>query len=126
MASIQSGPARVADSGVVTAFMSFPLRIETPIEGYRFAVEMRFQTDSSVEDVDVSSEFVDGTLILTLVNFDTDAGRGSSRPVLIGQTEDEAVFFHFKVFRYGATDDHTVHYTFFAANKEAIGFQQTA
>lgn len=123
MASIQSGPARVADSGVVTAFMGFPLSIQTPIEGYRFGVEMRFRADASVDDVQVSSEFVDGMLILDLVNFDSEVGRGSSRPVLIGQTEREAVFFHFKVFRYGATEDRTVHYTFFAANKEEIGFQ---
>jgi hypothetical protein len=125
VASIQSGPARVADSGVVTAFMGFPLRIQTPIEGYQFGVELRFRTDASVEEVHVGSEFIDGTLILDLVNFDTDTGRGSSRPVLIGQTDTEAVFFHFKVFRYGATDDHTVHYTFYAASKEAIGFQPT-
>ncbi len=125
MASIQSGPARVADSGVVTAFMGFPLRIHTPIEGYRFGVELRFRTDASCDDVHVGSEFVDGTLILDLVNFDTDTGRGSSRPVLIGQTDTEAVFFHFKVFRYGATVDHTVHYTFFVANKDEIGFQPT-
>lgn len=123
MASIQSGPARVVDTGLVTAFMGFPLRIEAPVDGYRFGVELRFRTDASAEDVNVSSEFVDGTLILDLVNFDTGTGRGSSRPVLIGQTETDAVFFHFKVWRYGTTDDHTVHYTFYAAGKEEIGFQ---
>lgn len=123
MLHIQSGPSRVLDTGVVTAFMGFPLRFELVHEQIRFRVELRFQTDPAVEGVDVGSEYIDGSLVLTCVNFDEADGRGSSRPVLLGEAGTDAVFLHFKVFRYGQTDDHTVHYTFFGANREAIGLQ---
>ena len=123
MLHIQSGPARVIDTGTVTAFMGFPLRFEVVHSQVRIAVELVFVTDPEREGIDVASEYVGACLRLTCTNFDTPEGRGSSRPVLLGEAGKDAVFLHFKVFRYGQTDDHTVHYTFFAADRDDIGLQ---
>lgn len=123
MANIQSGPARVVDTGIATTFMGFPLQIDAKIDSYAFGVRLVFRSDPDVPDVHVDSAWDNSHLVLTCVNFDNAEGRGSSRPVLLGEADTDAVFFHFKVFRYGNTDDRTVQYTFFAANKDAIGLQ---
>jgi len=120
---IDSGPARVVETGMVTAFMGYPIRLETIVEQVRFIVELRMVTDPDREGVSVQSAYEGPVLVLTCVNFDSAEGRGSSQPVLLGPTETEAVFFHFKLFRFGRTDDHTLHYTVFAAKQDAIGFQ---
>ena len=123
MSTIQSGPAVIVDTGVVTAFMGFPIRISIEVEGTLFAVQFTFVSDPNIVGVNVASTFEDGCLFLSCANFDSAEGRGSSRPVFMGQTEDRAIFLHFKAFRYGKTVDHTVQYTFFSANKSAIGFE---
>ena len=123
MARIDSGPAHVVDTGMVTAFMGFPIQLTTVVDQVRFRVMLRMSSDPETDGVTVNSAYEDGILVLDCVNFDNADGRGSSRPVLLGPTEKNAVFFHFKLWRFGQTDDHTVHYTFFSADKEAIGFQ---
>ena len=64
-------------------------------------------------------------LSLRLVNFGGTAGRGSAQPVLLSETPRDLLFFHFRVFRYGRTDDHTVHYTFYRVAKDQVGWRDT-
>ena len=59
-------------------------------------------------------------------NCNSADGRGTAKPVLLGHTDTDLLFLHFRVFLYGKTEDYTVHYTFFAVNKEAVGWQATS
>src|SRR5688500_11959619 len=100
-----SGPARVVATGTVTTYAGFPLvvGIESPLA---LEIELRFSTDPAVPDVAVLPAEPRGSRITwDLVNFDRADGRGSAAPVLLAQTESSRIFFHFRVFRYGRTDD---------------------
>lgn len=124
--SAQSGPARVVGRGTVTTFWGHPLRLAVALDGTEVAVHLRFRSDPDLEDVSVESGWGDRGLELDLVNFDRDDGRGSAEPVLVAELGEDLVFFHFRVFRYGRTPDHTVHYTFYRVAKAAVGWQPGA
>lgn len=119
---IRSGPGRVIASGEATTFGGQPLRFDLTLDECPLAVEMAFRSDPSVSDVAVESARVEALLRFDLVNFDGPDGRGSARPVLLGEIGDALVFLHFRVFRWGRTDDRTVHYTFYRVAKPDVGW----
>lgn len=129
--TVTSGPARIITSGMLTSFAGHPVTftIEEPIE---LILEMVFETDPEHDglNVDVTRQRHGGTelgpgrelLRMRCVNFESDDGRGSSEPVLLGESGDDLVFFHFRVFRFGDTVDHTLHYTLYIAAKDDLGW----
>jgi len=123
VALISSGPARVLDTGSVTAFRGHPLTLQTTLSDVVFGVTFTFASDASVADVAVEPSTSGHDLTLRCVNFDSAEGRGSSEPVLLGECGPDLLFFHFRVFKYGRTHDRTVAYTFYAVDKETIGWQ---
>lgn len=114
--SVCSGAARIISDGFATTFLGQDLvfAIDEAEAGFRMQVVLHFTHDDQLDDVALSVEHTDGNLLLTLVNFDSDKGRGSAAPVMLCQVGDQVVFLHFKVFRFGRTDEHSVQYTFFA------------
>ncbi len=120
--AIRSGAARVVASGTVTTFGGQPLVFDLA-DGDPMRVEMHFVRDQTTEDVAVLSEEFDGGFRFRLVNFDGIDGRGSARPVLLGEDGKDLLFFHFRVMRFGITDDRTVFYTFYRTRKEDVGWQ---
>jgi len=119
--SVQSGPAAVLASGMTTVFQGQPLTLtlESP-NGLVTAIEWRFVTDPSQEGVDVQVEQLQVGLILTCINFDQADGRGTAVPVKIGDRADGVLLLHFRIFLFGRTQDHTVHYTVYAVNHDDI------
>jgi hypothetical protein len=129
--TLTSGPAHIIGSGMITSFGGHPLTltIEDPVE---LVLELVFETDPEQDGlhIDVTrprsgeGELGPGReqLRMRCINFDTDEGRGSAEPVLLGESGDDLVFFHFRVFRFGKTVDHTVHYTLYIADKETLGW----
>ena len=125
--AIHSGPARVIDNGYVTAFFGQPLRFTLPLTAEtNFFVELSFTTDPTQSDVAIQANPSAQGLSLHLSNFDDAAGRGSAVPVLLGEWSEHLWFFHFRVFRFGKTDDRTVHYTFFRVAKDAVDWTPEA
>ena len=110
---ITSGPAEVLDNGEVTTFGGHGLTLALDWQSHQVIVELTFATDSSVEGAAVSSEQRADGWTLHCVNFDGDQGRGSSVPILLAGFEKDAFYLHFRVFKWGRTDDRTVHYTFY-------------
>lgn len=119
--AIHSGPARILGSGAATAFMAHPLRFQVG-PPFELTIELRFRTDPSVPDVAVETETDALHVVLHCVNFDQADGRGSAVPVLLGEVDQLLLFLHFRVFRYGRTDDRTVHYTFYAVAKDSVNW----
>ena len=120
--TVISGPATVIASGSATCFGGCGLAMRQLVDGEPFDLELLFTSDPEVEDVAVHPESLDHGLRLHCVNFDDATGRGSAVPVALGALgEDEVVFVHFRVFRYGRTDDRTVHYTFYRAPRAVLG-----
>lgn len=111
MVTISSGPATVISHGTTTAFFGYPLLWELLLDDQPFTVSMTFATDEGA--LRVESDPSAWGIAFTLFNFDNSQGRGSSRPVLLGELGGQVYFLHFRCFRYGQTDDHTVHYTFY-------------
>ncbi len=126
MVRIRSGAAEVIGSGMVTCFGGQPLELAFEEGEVRHEVELRFVSDASVDDVAVAVEQGDGVMSLELTNFDGADGRGSAVPVLLGAVGERLYFFHFRVFRFGQTEDRTVHYTFFRALKADVGWTEVA
>ena len=120
MMAVNSGPGRVWHTGSATTFLGHPLRLDFKYDEIPFSVELSFYDDGGGPGVE--SEVVDGRLTLSCRNFSN--GRGSSRPVLIGEIDDQTlVFMHFRAFVFGNTVDRTVMYTIYLADKDAIGWQ---
>jgi hypothetical protein len=124
VAQIRSGPAIVLDTGLVTGFGGHPIHFTVTLNQVPFLVALEFHSDGGEIRVETRTE-ADG-LVLTCVNFDSAEGRGSSHPVLLGEAGEDLLWMHFKVFRYGRTDDRTVHYTFFRAAKADVGWTPLA
>lgn len=111
--SVASGPARVVSTGIVTAFAGHDLTFVLSEPEAVATIVLGFRSDAAIDDVDVRAAAFDGGLRLDLVNFDKPDGRGSAEPVLLGPIGDDTLWLHFRVFRYGRTEDRTVHFTFY-------------
>ena len=118
--NIGSGPARVIATGSVTSFFGHPIRFDVTHRERNQVVELEFTRIADIPDVEVRTEWLADGIKLVLVNFDRPDGRGSATPVLLSEVEEELVFFHFRVFRLGRSDDRTVHYTFYAVRKQDV------
>jgi hypothetical protein len=119
---IQSGPAWVLDSGTVTTFGGNPLLLVLELPEDNFAVELRFSHEPEISSAEVRSEETGTGLLLQCVNFEPLAGRGSALPVLLGELGEDLVFLHFRAFRYGASPDWTVSFTFYRSHKDRVGW----
>lgn len=118
----RSGPATIVASGMATTFGGSPLELKLGLEEGAIGVELVFVDDPDTAGLSVATEELESGMRLTLVNFDSADGRGSALPVLIGSLEADLVFLHFRVFRFGRSADHTVHYSFYRARKEDVGW----
>lgn len=119
---ITSGPGRLLSSGTATAFMGHPLSVsfELPDDSW-YRVDFRCSTDPSDAEPGIEVEAHPWGIDLGLRNF--EEGRGSAVPVLLGETEHELFFLHFRVFRHGDTVDHTVHWTAYVASKSEVQWE---
>lgn len=116
---LTSGPATVLSSGAATSFMGNDLTL-TIVQPVDVVLELAFRSDPAVEDVAIDVSTFDNHMRFVCTNFDGADGRGSAQPVLLGEADDLLVFFHFRVFRYGRTDDRTVHYTLYTVKKADV------
>lgn len=118
---IRSGSGWVVDSGVVTTFGGASLELVLELPDDNLMVELCFDSDDSGAPAVRSTETGNGWR-LQCTNFDDERGRGSAEPVLLGEIGADLIFLHFRVFRYGASVDRTIHFTFFRARKERVGW----
>lgn len=118
---IRSGPARVLWSGQATTFGGAPLTLALAQPEAELSVELRFEGDGSGAPR-VDSEAVPGGWRLTCAHFDDASGRGSALPVLLAEIGEDLVFLHFRVQRFGASVDRTVHFTFYRCGKAEVGW----
>lgn len=116
---LTSGPARVLSYGTATTFAGHPLSVsfQLPDEAW-YRIDFSCLVDPAGGEPQVTSEAKPWGITLTLRNF-TD-GRGSAVPVLLGESGDDLFFLHFRVFRYGRTLDHTIHWTTYVSPKEGV------
>lgn len=120
---ILSGPARIVESGLVTAFMGNPLKLKLDAGA---SVELVFEATPDQPDVRVETEWTQEGICFHCYNFDDESGRGSREPALLGEWGEDLLFFHFRVFLWGTTADRTVHYTFYLVNKEDVSWEPEA
>lgn len=116
-----SGPAEILASSTATTFFGNDLRVRVQLGTAGLTVALTFLEDDGEPSVDVREQ--PWGLELRLHNFDGTGGKGSASPVPLGELGDDLIFFHFRVFRWGETDDRTVHYTFYRAAKTDVGWQ---
>jgi hypothetical protein len=112
----------VVATGIVTTFAGHPLVLTAQLDEDELIVEIAFRTDPDQPGSAVGSAPRPGGWRVECVNFDDASGRGSAEPVLLGAIDDDLVFLHFRAFRYGRTEDHTVQFTLYRVAKEAMGW----
>lgn len=122
MARVASGPAEVLAAGVVTTWFGHGLEVVADVAGVALRVRFAFADDAVDPAPRVDTTPRDGGWDLRLVNLD-EPGRGSAEPVLLGAIGADLVFLHFRVFRFGATADRTLHYTLHRVAKVDAGWQ---
>lgn len=124
---INSGPAKVVDSGSTTTFMGHPLTLRVALDERRYyEIEFRFTDVEEPPGPTAETEISGSGIVIELRNFHDVAGRGSGQPVLLGEQGELLYFLHFRVWHSGRTADPMVHYTVFSATKEAIGWVEAA
>jgi len=122
---LTSGPARILSSGTATTFLAHPLSVSVQlVDQTWYRIDFRCAVDPQVQGPQVSTQAEPWGITLRLVNFED--GRGSAVPVLLGESGDQLYFLHFRVFRYGRTRDHTVHWTVFVAGKQDVDWDPDA
>lgn len=110
---VRSGPAIVVSSGEATCFAAHPLRVAVQmLDDSVYTLTFHCSVDPTAEEPGVAVRQEPWGVILELVNF--SGGRGSAEPVALGVVGEHRFYLHFRVFLYGKTADHTVHWTFFA------------
>jgi hypothetical protein len=112
-----SGPSTIVASGMVTTFFGHRLLMSVDLGSRVARVELWFATEPEVPDVLLRINQVDLGYVIECVNFDGPEGRGTAAPALLDDLGDRLLYFHFRVFRFGRTEDRTVHYTFYVAPK---------
>lgn len=112
---IRTGEATVLTTHTVTTFAGAGLVIELEHARFPVRVVLDFVVDAD-RGVAVDVEWLPNGVRLVLTNL--VEGRGSARPFLIGQVGPDLLYLHFRVFRYGDTPDHTVHYTIYSVPAE--------
>lgn len=117
---VRSGPATVIAQGEATTFDGNGLRLALRVDEVAIALEFDFQSDPSVKGVRVDTVELAQGYRLTCVNFDRADGRGSAIPVLLAEVGEDLIWVHFRVFRWGVTEDRTVHYSFYRVGREQI------
>jgi hypothetical protein len=121
VSSATSGPARILASGVSTTFFGHDLALDFSLSEGPWRVAVRWiATDGGPPSADVTSDPQGCTL--TLCGFDGAEGRGSAQPILLGALGDDLLFLHIRSFRYGASSDHTLHYTLFRVATADVGW----
>ena len=120
--SITSGPATVIEHGTVTTFGGLDLTLNLDLVEGRWSIQLVFR-DQEKGSPAVSTEVTDEGMIFECVNFTGADGKGSAAPVLLGELGADLIFFHFRVFQHGHSDDRTVHYTFYRVHKDAVDWQ---
>jgi hypothetical protein len=118
---VTSGPATVIAQGEVTTFHGHPLLLSWELpDATRYQIAFRFASDPALPGPRVEPTASALGMTLRCINFDLADGRGSATPVVLGTISGVAYFLHFRVFRYGRTDDRTVHYTIYAAAEDGV------
>ena len=118
---LTSGPARILSSGTATTFLGQSLSVSFQlIDDSWSRIDFACLQEDPPGEPEVESEARPWGITLTLHDF--DGGRGSAVPVLLGEDGDDLYFLHFRVFRYGRTADHTVHWTVYTVSKQEVNW----
>lgn len=120
---IESGPARVLSHGSATTFLGHPLSVSFELPDASW-YRVDFRCVGGDGEPSITSQAHPWGIELDLRHF--REGRGSAVPVLLGEVGPQLFFLHFRVFRYGDTIDHTVHWTAYVANKVDVDWRPTA
>jgi hypothetical protein len=109
---VESGPAKVIDSGTVISFAGNPITMR--YKDLDITIIIEFKTDnqniSSYFDRNIPNR---GTLKLTLYNFDASFGAGTIKPMPIGKYEGKKLYIQFRVYALTDSPDKTLHYTIY-------------
>jgi hypothetical protein len=107
---VESGPAEVIDSGNVISFAGNPITIHYKELGINIIFE--FSTDEEKRGTYVESSMPeDGTLKLSLFNFDDRFGAGTTKPMRIGKYEGRRLYLQLRVYTLAGSQDKTLQYT---------------
>lgn len=117
---VESGPAEVIDSGTVISFAGSPITLHYKDMGISIVFE--FKTDEQNRGTYVDSSVPeDGTLKLTLFNFDDRFGAGTIKPMRIGKYEGRRLYLQLRVFSLAGSADKTLQYTIYRGEEVGDG-----
>lgn len=115
---VVSGPATVVSSGEATTFFGHPLLVTVHLDEGPFVLEWVFEEG---EEASVHAEAIPGGRRMRCVGLDDRPGRGTGTPATVAEIGDDALMLHFRAFRWGTTDDRTVHWTLYRVPREVAG-----
>jgi hypothetical protein len=111
---IKTGNLTVIDSGSVITFNNQPVDFILEDLLFRF----NFESDkSSAPSIKVSTvPSLPKSLLITLVNYDSQIGLGNSNPFQLGTLNGKNIHMNFRVFNLENRADKVIHYSFYLEN----------
>lgn len=123
MLTLRSGPAEVLASTTVTTFAGAPLLAGIAFDGEDHVVAFHFGPGDAPR---VDATRTEGGWRFELSGFDDTYGRGSADPVLLAESARALLWMHFRVLRYGNSQDRSLHLTFYRTEKERVAWTPEA
>lgn len=110
---IKSGISEVIASGTVISFEENPIEITFGPPGEQLKLILVFQDKEGEQAPHITREVIDiETMLMTLTNFGSVLGTGTTKPMPVGIMAKRRLYFHFRVYTLQDSDK-TVHYTFY-------------
>jgi len=111
--TLASGRADIIGHGMATTFEGAPLLIGLSDGSHGIFVRFVFRTDENAPTDQAQIYRLEDRLDVEMVNYQTLEGKGSSTPLWLNDWDGFRYYIHFRAFRFGQTEDVTVHYTFY-------------
>lgn len=112
---VRSGPAVIVASGTVISYAGNPIEITYGPRIERLTLIFAFKDDKSNTRVEASTPNPN-TLKLTLFNYVSPLGMGTSKPVNIGTLVGKPLYIQFRVYSFDDADK-TIHYTIYQSEE---------
>jgi hypothetical protein len=115
---IRSGPMDVLASGSVIAFEGQPIEITFSAANETLKLIFEFSSDVTAKEPHYQGRLSEpDTLTLTLFNFDSPLGTGTTKPQPLGNLGSRPVHLHYRVYAMDSSDK-LLHYTLYLGQIE--------
>jgi hypothetical protein len=115
--SITSSGQKILSSGSFITYDDGENLIEFDYDNRKNYILIRFASNSSPQESTTGYEIVDGRLVVTFYNFESNLGTANTEPHVIGEFGKRPLSWRYQVYKIGVLKSRLVHYTLYLGAK---------